>query len=269
MRIYDEANTTNASLQPFKYNGKELDMMHGLNTYDYGARQYNAALPVWDRVDQLAEKYRETSPYVYCANNPVNSIDPDGREKISLLPAYSEGKSNKNLYKEFRRFKDEKNVINIWAHGNPEGITQGVGKRIETPEQFVALLNRDSKVWQNRKDGDKIIIVLHSCKTSAFAQTLSKSSLLEDVLIVAPTENLTVETDQTTGEYIRSEVTNETDANKISNNRDEVSFGKWAAYKNGTPYNSYPGESLENKTPGSVGFNYNIWDSILNFFKKK
>ena len=31
----------NASLQPYKYNGKELDLMHGLNTYDYGARQYN------------------------------------------------------------------------------------------------------------------------------------------------------------------------------------------------------------------------------------
>ena len=77
--FYDEANTTNASLQPFKYNGKELDMMHGLNTYDYGARQYYAALPVWDRVDPLAEKYYSISPYVYCHDNPVNRIDPDGR----------------------------------------------------------------------------------------------------------------------------------------------------------------------------------------------
>ena len=78
--FYDEANTTNASLQPFKYNGKELDMMHGLNTYDYGARQYYSALPVWDRVDPLAEKYYSISPYVYCANNPVNLIDLIGEE---------------------------------------------------------------------------------------------------------------------------------------------------------------------------------------------
>ena len=28
-----------STLQPFKYNGKELETMHGLNTYDYGARQ--------------------------------------------------------------------------------------------------------------------------------------------------------------------------------------------------------------------------------------
>ena len=30
--------STNQSLQPNKYNGKELDLMHGLNTYDYGKR---------------------------------------------------------------------------------------------------------------------------------------------------------------------------------------------------------------------------------------
>jgi len=216
-----------SSNQRYKYNGKEFDRMHGLDWYDYGARYHDPAIVRWFSVDQLAEKYRETSPYVYCANNPIKHIDPDGKEKISLLSAYTNGKSNKDLYKEVRSFKDEKNVINIWAHGSPKAIVQGAKCFIDTPEKFVALLNRDSKVWQNRKDGDKIIIVLHSCKASAFAQTLSESSLLEDVLIVAPTENLTVETDQTTGEYIRSEVTNETDANKISNNRDEVSFGKW------------------------------------------
>jgi hypothetical protein len=35
------------------YNGKEFDNMHGLNTYDYGARQYYSVLPVWDRPDPL------------------------------------------------------------------------------------------------------------------------------------------------------------------------------------------------------------------------
>jgi RHS repeat-associated protein len=81
--FYDEANTTNASLQPFKYNGKELDMMHGLNTYDYGARQYNPVTLRWDRIDPLCEKYYSISPYVYCANNPVNRIDPNGKVVIA------------------------------------------------------------------------------------------------------------------------------------------------------------------------------------------
>ena len=76
----DTQSTINPELQPFKYNGKELDMMHGLNAYDYGARQYYSPLPVWDRVDPLAEKYYNVSPYAYCHNNPVNRIDPDGMD---------------------------------------------------------------------------------------------------------------------------------------------------------------------------------------------
>jgi hypothetical protein len=36
-------------------NGKELDLMHGLNTYDYGARQYYPIVGRWNRVDPLAE----------------------------------------------------------------------------------------------------------------------------------------------------------------------------------------------------------------------
>ncbi len=65
-------------IQPYKYNGKELDLMHGLNTYDYGARQYNPVTAHWDRVDPLAEKYYGISPYNYCGGNPVNAIDIDG-----------------------------------------------------------------------------------------------------------------------------------------------------------------------------------------------
>ena len=37
----DATAVKNADFQPYKYNGKELDLMHGLNTYDYGARQRN------------------------------------------------------------------------------------------------------------------------------------------------------------------------------------------------------------------------------------
>lgn len=76
----DNTAVKNASFQQYKYNDKELDRMHGLNTYDYGARQYDPVLARWDRVDPLAEKYYSVSPYAYCANNPVRFVDSDGRE---------------------------------------------------------------------------------------------------------------------------------------------------------------------------------------------
>ena len=77
---FDAASTVNAGLQPYKYNGKELDRMHGLDAYDYGARQYDPILARWDRIDPLCEKYYDVSPYAYCVNNPVKHIDPDGRK---------------------------------------------------------------------------------------------------------------------------------------------------------------------------------------------
>lgn len=69
-----------ADVQPYKYNGKELDRMHGLNTYDYGARQHDPILARWDRIDPLCEKYYNVSPYNYCLNNPVMLVDPDGKD---------------------------------------------------------------------------------------------------------------------------------------------------------------------------------------------
>ena len=69
-----------SSNQRYKYNGKEFDRMHGLDWYDYGARYHDPATVRWFSVDQLAEKYKGISPYVYCANDPVNKFDPDGRK---------------------------------------------------------------------------------------------------------------------------------------------------------------------------------------------
>ena len=66
------------SIQPYKYNGKELDTKNGLNWYDYGARQYDVAIGRWNAVDPMAEMYYSWSPYVYCVNSPTNYVDPTG-----------------------------------------------------------------------------------------------------------------------------------------------------------------------------------------------
>ena len=79
--IYGDVGTDDA-LQRYKYNGKELDRMHGLNQYDYGARNYDPHMCRFTQMDPLAENYYNVSPYVYCFNNPVKYIDPDGRDGI-------------------------------------------------------------------------------------------------------------------------------------------------------------------------------------------
>ena len=70
--------TTSTSVQPYKYNGKELDRVSGLNLYDYGARYYDATIGRWCMVDSLSEKYYSFNSYNYCGNNPARYVDPDG-----------------------------------------------------------------------------------------------------------------------------------------------------------------------------------------------
>ena len=72
------ASTSN--VQPYKYNGKELDSKKGLNWYDYGARHYDAALGRFETVDPSAENYFKISLYAYCGNSPISRIDPTGAD---------------------------------------------------------------------------------------------------------------------------------------------------------------------------------------------
>jgi RHS repeat-associated protein len=74
------AISTGQDGQRFKYNDKELDLMHGLNMYDYSARHIDMGNPRFTTQDPLAEKYYSISPYAYCANNPMKYIDPTGMD---------------------------------------------------------------------------------------------------------------------------------------------------------------------------------------------
>ena len=76
---------TNGSVQPYKYNGKELDTKKGLNLYDYGARHYDAALGRWHVVDPMGDKHYNLSPYNYCLNNPLKFIDPNGEDAVVTI----------------------------------------------------------------------------------------------------------------------------------------------------------------------------------------
>ena len=73
------AESFGAGEQAYKFTGKEMITMHGLNWQDFGARWLDNARMQWTSVDPLAEKYYSISPYAYCAGNPVRYVDVQGK----------------------------------------------------------------------------------------------------------------------------------------------------------------------------------------------
>jgi len=68
----------------YLYNSKEIQDDFNLYWYDYGARFYDPQIGRWHSVDPLAEKNPWLSPYHFCSNNPINRLDPDGRDDFTV-----------------------------------------------------------------------------------------------------------------------------------------------------------------------------------------
>ena len=60
------------------FSAKERDTETGLSYF--GSRYYSSDLSIWLSVDPMSDKYPSLSPYVYCADNPVKLVDPNGEE---------------------------------------------------------------------------------------------------------------------------------------------------------------------------------------------
>lgn len=79
-------------------NYKELDRFLNWDMLDYGARWMDSKLQCWSTEDPLAEKYYHLSPYVYCANSPVNLIDKDGKEPDDFFSTINEAAKDFGMY---------------------------------------------------------------------------------------------------------------------------------------------------------------------------
>ena len=111
----DFQNRLNPDLQPYKYNGKELDRTHNLDWYDYGARMYDPTIGMFTSVDPSAGEYCNVSPFAYCIGNPVRYVDPDGK-KIFEVNQWGYVKEGRSCVGTYVRFPN--NMVQLSASNN-------------------------------------------------------------------------------------------------------------------------------------------------------
>ena len=119
----------NPEFQQYKYNGKELNRTLGLDTYDYGARQYFSALQMWDRIDPKCEEDYSVSPYVYCRNNPIKNVDMEGKKTVLYATNLPDGPEILSCATHTFIVVYTKNRIYYFAYG-PQGEYTGTLKRV-------------------------------------------------------------------------------------------------------------------------------------------
>ena len=232
-----------SSNQRYKYNGKEFDRMHGLDWYDYGARFHDPATVRWFSVDPLAHKYYGTSPYVYCANNPIKYIDPDGKENLIFLTQNDKEKIMGNS-----NFSDAPRVVIVTAHGfyshkydsKASGIVlardfSGYGiysdKIISTPKEFKCLVMNKSSEYKNNNERN-ITVILDVCGGAELAKKFSASEEFSGKNITFIGANNRVQAEIDEDGNISHKVK---DAKIFDNNWKCIGIrkGEWLGYKDG------------------------------------
>ena len=76
------ANSLHAQMNANRWRSAGKEEFPEVEMLDFGARLYDPFTARWTANDPSVNKYTSFSPYSYCANNPVNVVDPDGQKII-------------------------------------------------------------------------------------------------------------------------------------------------------------------------------------------
>ena len=126
----------------YTFSAKEKDSETGLSYF--GSRYYSSDLSVWLSVDPMSDKYPSLSPYVYCADNPVKLVDPDGEEiyEFDENGKYLRTSGDKGSPDQIAIIKEngEITMSQAYQHGTIQlGLKGTVNQKDETPVDVQSL----------------------------------------------------------------------------------------------------------------------------------
>ena len=134
----------------YRFNGKEEQVTGNIGLTDYGARFYDSSVIRWTTPDPLAEKYYSTSPYAFCNNNPVNFVDPDGRDGIYInFPDYVISVGNmqfENLgHSGILLINNQTGLTKYYEYGRYDKQNIGIVRNIKVPNVVIGEDGRPEK----------------------------------------------------------------------------------------------------------------------------
>jgi RHS repeat-associated protein len=159
--------TGNTEGARYQFTGHEFD---GETMYGYhGARYYNRELGKYMSMDPLQTKFSSWSPYGYSLSNPINFLDPDGRDVKFVGTANASKREVRKIVKnsftksEFHALKDDKQNLHRFSVDVPlakDGdafLTSNPRSYYGTEENFITTGQANLSTPERDKKGRQVL----------------------------------------------------------------------------------------------------------------
>ncbi|MDR2409490.1 MAG: hypothetical protein LBE13_15455 [Bacteroidales bacterium] len=144
---------------------KEKQTVRDLGWLDFIARMYsNSEVPMFTTQDPLSEKYYSVSPYVYCVNNPLIFVDPDGLDvwevnKQGQIKWIEESKTHV-LYSLDDKGKRTENSITVNDRSILDQLTKSKEMQLTYSDGYVEKLDSREAITDKKGADDMINVFM-------------------------------------------------------------------------------------------------------------